>query len=125
MIVPGEWVQYAIENIQTFKLVGDCAIYLHQADSRIAEVGITISHLYHKQGYARETMSAIMDFIPGKGIHRIVETRWMQKTKHPSDLKSLCFLRAILLKISSSRAMGSEYLFAMLRKEWENRDQGL
>src|ERR1700676_5108124 len=53
---PGEWVQYAIENIKSRQLVGDCAIYLHHTDSRIAETGITISHLHQRQGFAKETM---------------------------------------------------------------------
>lgn len=46
--IPGEWVQYAIEN-KTGKLIGDCAIKLDQYDSRIAEIGITISHLEQKK----------------------------------------------------------------------------
>lgn len=45
----GEWVQYGIENRETRQLVGDCAIRLHQYDTRIAEIGITISHLEQKK----------------------------------------------------------------------------
>ncbi len=41
----GEWVQYGIEIKNTGKIVGDCAIKLNQFDARIAEIGITISHL--------------------------------------------------------------------------------
>lgn len=45
----GEWVQYGIENIETRQLIGDCAIKLDQHDTRIAEIGITISHLEQKK----------------------------------------------------------------------------
>ena len=46
---PGEWVQYGIENIETKQLIGDCAIKLDQYDTRIAEIGITISHFEQKK----------------------------------------------------------------------------
>jgi RimJ/RimL family protein N-acetyltransferase len=124
MIIPGEWVQYAIENIQTFNLVGDCAIYLHQADSRIAEVGITISHLHQKQGYAKETMSGIMDFLfREKGIHRIVETVDAENEASIRLLKSLSFRQEahFIENIFFKGKWGSEYQFAMLRREWENQ----
>jgi len=45
----GEWVQYGIENKETKQLIGDCAIKLDQYDTRIAEIGITISHLEQKK----------------------------------------------------------------------------
>ena len=46
---PGEWVQYAIENKETGDLIGDCAIKLDEYDVRIAEIGITISHIEQKK----------------------------------------------------------------------------
>lgn len=45
----GEWVQYGIENKEKKQLIGDCAIKLDQYDFRIAEIGITISHLEQKR----------------------------------------------------------------------------
>ena len=47
----GEWVQYGIENSKTKQLIGDCAIKLDQYDTRIAEIGITISHLKQKRSF--------------------------------------------------------------------------
>jgi RimJ/RimL family protein N-acetyltransferase len=91
-------------------------------------VGITISHLYHKQGYARETMSGIMDFLfREKGIHRIVETVDAENEASIRLLKSLCFRQEahFIENIFFKGKWGSEYQFAMLRREWENRDQGL
>ena len=70
----GEWVQYAIENKETGKLIGDCAIKLDQYDTRIAEVGITISHLHQKKGFAKEVLRGILTFLfDTKQIHRVVE----------------------------------------------------
>jgi len=71
---PGEWVQYAIENKKTGKIIGDCAIKLDQDDVRIAEIGITISHNEQKNGYGKETLIAIVNFLFDIGdFHRITE----------------------------------------------------
>ena len=59
----GEWVQFAIENIESRKLIGDCAIKFDQYDTRIAEVGITISHLEQKKGFAKEALLGILTFL--------------------------------------------------------------
>ena len=122
LIVPGEWVQYGIENFTNQQLVGDCAIYLHQSDSRIAEIGITISHLHQRQRYARETMLGMMNFLFGeKGIHRIVETVDAENDASIKMLKSLCFRQEGHFRenIFFKGKWGSEYQFAMLSREWD------
>ena len=59
----GEWVQYGIENRMTHKLIGDCAIRLGHSDTGIAEIGITISHLEQRKGFAKEAMLSILKFL--------------------------------------------------------------
>jgi [ribosomal protein S5]-alanine N-acetyltransferase len=123
LILPGEWIQFAIEDNYHQKLVGDCAIYLHQADSRIAEIGITISHLHQRQGYARETMLGLMDFLfMSKGIHRIVETVDAENIASIQMLKGLSFRQEAHFRenIFFKGKWGSEYLFAMLSWEWDD-----
>ncbi len=81
--VPGEWIQFAIEQICTKQLVGDCAICLQGTDSGIAETGITISHLHQRMGYGKETMLGMIHFLfTETGIHRIIET---------VDVESSCY----------------------------------
>ena len=122
LIVPGEWVQYAIENKKSGQLVGDCAIYLHPADSRIAEIGISISHVHQRQGYAKETMLGVMNFLfSQKGIHRIEETVDVENLASIRMMESLSFRKEAHF-IENTFLKGkwsSEYLFAMLRREWE------
>lgn len=123
LILPGEWIQFAIEHNSNQKLVGDCAIYLHQADSRIAEIGITISHLHQRQGYAREAMFGLMEFLfVAKGVHRIVETVDAENTASIQMLKSLSFRQEAHFheNIFFKGKWGSEYQFAMLSKEWDD-----
>jgi [ribosomal protein S5]-alanine N-acetyltransferase len=122
-IKPGEWVQYGIENIHTGQLVGDCAIYLQPADSRIAETGITISHIYQRQGFAKETMQGMLGFLfREKGIHRIIETVDTQNNASIRMLKSLSFRQEahFLENVFFKGRWSSEYQFAMLKREWEN-----
>jgi [ribosomal protein S5]-alanine N-acetyltransferase len=128
LLLPGEWIQFAIENSVSQKLVGDCALYLHQADSRIAEIGITISHLHQRQGYAREAMIGLMDFLfRTKGIHRIVETVDAENIASIQMLKSLSFRQEAHFRenIFFKGKWGSEYQFAMLSQEWEGRNLNL
>ncbi|NUY81198.1 GNAT family N-acetyltransferase [Flavobacterium sp. MAH-1] len=83
----GEWVQYAIENRETGRLIGDCAIKLDAFDTRVAEIGITVSHLHQKNGYARETLNAIVDFLFSlPDFHRIVE---LVDTRNEASIKML------------------------------------
>ncbi|HEV3221969.1 MAG TPA: GNAT family N-acetyltransferase [Puia sp.] len=121
-IFPGEWIQYGIENINSQQLVGDCAIYLHQSDSRIAETGITVSHLHQRKGYAKETMLGLMNFLfQEKGIHRIIETVDTENQASIQLFKSLSFRLEghFLENIYFKGKWGSEYQFAMLKREWK------
>jgi [ribosomal protein S5]-alanine N-acetyltransferase len=121
-IIPGEWVQYAIENSGSRQLVGDCAIYLHPSDSRIAELGITISHLHQRQGYAKETMAGLINFLfSKKGIHRIEETVDAENLASIRMMESLRFRKEahFIENIFFKGKWGSELQFAMLRREWE------
>lgn len=72
--VPGQWVQFGIEEKITGKLIGDCAIKL-QNDVRLGEIGITVSPQEQKQGYAKEAITGILNFLFSlKDFHRVTET---------------------------------------------------
>src|SRR5882757_674322 len=119
---PGEYVQYAIENKATQQLVGDCAIKLTEFDERIAEVGITISHLEQKKGYAKETLLGILAFLfITKKIHRVEETVDAENTASINLLKSTGFRQEghFIENIFFKGKWGSEYRYAMLKREWD------
>lgn len=122
----GEWVQYAIENKETGKLIGDCAIKLDQYDTRIAEIGITISHLEQKKGFAKETLIGILSFLfDQKEIHRVVEIVDAENIASINLLKSIGFRQEghFIENIFFKGKWGSEYQYAMLKREWEERKQ--
>jgi len=121
--IPGEWVQYGLIHRETGKLLGDCALRLDQHDPRIAEIGITISHLEQRKGYAKEALKGLLSFLFGaRKIHRVVgivdaENMASIKLFQRSGFRQEGhFIENIFFK----GKWGSEYQFALLRREWEN-----
>jgi [ribosomal protein S5]-alanine N-acetyltransferase len=120
---PGEWVQYGIENAATEQLVGDCAIKLDE-DVRIAEVGITISHLEQKKGYAKEAFLRILSFLfDQQHVHRVVEIVDAENIASINLLKAAGFRQEghFVENIFFKGKWGSEFQYAMLKREWERR----
>ena len=120
--IAGEWVQYAIENRHTGKLIGDCAIKLDAYDTRLAGIGITISHLEQKKGYAKEALLGILSFLfDQKGIHRVTEIVDAENLASIRLLKSTGFRQEgyFIENIFFKGNWGSEYQYAMLKREWD------
>ena len=120
----GEWVQYGIENIETRQLIGDCAIKLDQYDTRVAEIGITISHLEQKKGYAKEVLIGVLTFLfDTKEIHRVVEIVDAENTASINLLKNTGFRQEghFIENIFFKGKWGSEFQYAMLKREWGNK----
>lgn len=118
----GEWVQYGIENMETGQLIGDCAVKLDRNDPRIAEIGVTISHLEQKKGYAKETLLGLIEFLFTKmEIHRVVEIVDTENIASINLLKSIGFREEghFIENIFFKGKWGSEFQFAMLKREWE------
>ena len=123
---PGEWVQYGIENKQTRKIIGDCAIKLDQYDTRLAEVGITISHTEQRKGYAKETLIGIVNFLFDlKDFHRITETVDAENTASIRLLESVGFKQEghFIENVFFKGKWGSEFQYAILKKEWKFRNE--
>lgn len=118
----GEWVQYGIENNKTKKIIGDCAIKLDLYDTRIAEIGITISPLEQKKGYATEVLKGIVNFLFSSAeVLRIVEIVDTENEASIALLKKVGFKLEGHFKenIFFKGAWGSEYQYALLKKEWK------
>lgn len=118
----GEWVQYAIEHKATQQLIGDCAIKLGPHDRRLAEIGMTISHLHQQQGYAKEALAGILNWLfEAQNIHRVTEIVDAENTASIQLLKSLHFRQEghFVENIFFKGKWGSEMQFAMLKREWK------
>lgn len=118
----GEWKQFAIENIELAKLIGDCAIKFNLEDTRIAQIGMTISHLHQKNAYAKEALRGILSYLfDDLGIHRVEEIVDARNTASINLLKSVGFRQEgyFIENIFFKGEWGSEYQFAMLNREWQ------
>jgi len=122
---PDEWVQYAIEYKETKRLIGDCAIKLQQ-DVRIAEIGMTISHIEQKKGFAKEALIAILNFLFSiDDFHRVEEIVDAENIASIQLLKSIGFREEghFIENIFFNGKWGSEFQYAMLKKEWKKNQQ--
>ena len=119
---PGEWIQYGIEDIAKRKLIGDCAIKLDKNDTRIAELGITISNLEQNKGFAKEVILGLLTYLfKIKNIHRVVAVVDAENIAAINLLKS-CGLRQeghFIENLFFKGKWGSEIQFAILKREWE------
>jgi len=118
----GEWVQYGIENKETGKIIGDCAIKLDQDDNRIAEIGITISHHEQKKGFAKEVLSGILYFLfDTKQIRRVVGIMDAENIASINLFKSIGFRQEghFIENIFFKGNWGSEFQYAILKREWD------
>jgi len=121
---PGEWVQYGIQHKSEHLLIGDCAIRLKADDSRVAEIGITISHLYQRKGYGKEILLGVLTFLFNvKDIHRVEETVDVENIASINLLKSTGFRQEghFVENIYIKGKWGSEFQYAMLKREWDLR----
>ena len=120
---PGEWVQYGIESKTTGKLIGDCAVRLDRHDTRLAEIGITISPAEQRKGFAKEVLVALLDHLFSRDdFHRVTETVDAENTASIQLLRSVGFRQEghFIENIFFKGKWGSEYQFAMLKSEWLN-----
>jgi len=120
----GEWVQYAIEDLETNRLIGDCAIKLDDYDIRIAQIGITISPEFQQKGYAKETMKTILDFLFSiEDFHRVLEIVDAENKASIQLLESLGFKKEghFVENIFFKGKWGSEFQYAMLKSEYNNK----
>ena len=118
---PGEWVQYAIADKTTNRLIGDCAVKLDSYDPRIGEVGMTISHLEQKKGYAKETLLGLLSFLfDEQNLHRVVEIVDAENEASIALLNSIGFRQEghFIENIFFKGKWGSEFQYAMLQREW-------
>lgn len=118
---PGEWVQYAITDKSTDKLLGDCAIKLDAHESRIAEVGITIAPKNQRKGYAKQSFIGVLTFLfEQENVHRVVELVAAENAASIQLLHSMGFKKEGHFRESyfDNGQWESEFQYALLKSEW-------
>ena len=119
---PGEWYQLAVECRDQPGIIGDVAFQISSDDTRQGEIGFTFEPSFQHKGYAKEAVKclvhnlftqmnlhrvfAICDVENGSSV-RLLERVGMRQEGH--------FIENVWFKGS----WGSEYLYAILKNEWD------
>jgi len=126
--IPGTWFQFAIVVAASGVMVGDCGLHTRQDDPRQVEIGITLSPAHQGHGYATEALECVLDFVFGRlGKHRASAVTDADNDRAAALLRRLGFRREghFVEHVWFKGRWGSEFLFAMLRREWEAKRPGI
>jgi len=102
-------------------LIGDCAFQVRADDERQAQIGFTLSPTSQKQGYATEAVTGLLNVLFGKmRLHRVTATCDVENEASVRLLERIGMRREarFLESVWFKGAWGSEYVYAVLDKEW-------
>ncbi|HKR00203.1 MAG TPA: GNAT family protein [Pyrinomonadaceae bacterium] len=120
--LPGHWFTFALESKETGALVGHVA--LNTLANKQGEIGFTLAREFHGQGLAFEAATAVLGYaFRALGFHRIVGIADTDNGRSIALLERLGMRREghFIENIWFKGKWGSEYLYAVLRKEWLER----
>ena len=119
---PGKWVQLGIELKSEKKLIGDIGLKPEIYDARIVEFGISLSNQYQKNGFAKEALTTVFDFLfNAAGVHRLTGIVDVENVGCIRLLKNLKFRREAAFTESfwNGEMWRDEFLYAMLENDWK------
>ena len=121
---PGEWFTFAAELKESGALAGHVALSVKESDPRQAEIGFTFAREHQGRGLAREAAERVLDYcFEALGLHRVVAVADCENERSVALLERLGMRREghFVENIWFKGAWGSEYLYAVLRREWASR----
>jgi RimJ/RimL family protein N-acetyltransferase len=124
--IPDQGFQIAIELKTTGVLIGDCYFMIHELDDRQAEIGFTLSREYQGKGYATEAVSCFLNYaFLTFDLHRMIAITDCENIASVALLERLGMRREghFLQNIWFKGKWGDEYLYAILKEEWQNKSQ--
>lgn len=120
---PGEWTQIALERREAPGLIGDCALRVLGEDPRQAEIGFTLARAWQGHGYGAEAVAALLAHLfETRGLHRVFAVTDAENTAAAALLERTGMRREghLLENIWFKGAWGSEFLYAILEREWRS-----
>ncbi len=119
---PGAGFQIAIALKETGQHIGDCYLHREAEETYQAEIGYTLAPAFQGQGYAREAVSRLLDFVfTDLNLHRVF-ARTLTYNRRSINLlarlgmrREAHFIRDYWFK----EKWEDEYLYAILQDEWQ------
>lgn len=124
---PDTWLQLAIVLTETGAVIGDLGLhFLATGYPQQAELGITLAPIYQGRGLATEAIQRAVDYLFGSfDIHRITATTDAANRPSAELFRRAGFRQEahFVEHVWFKGAIGSEFVFAQLRREWEARQE--
>jgi RimJ/RimL family protein N-acetyltransferase len=120
----GSWLQLIIILAEDGQPIGDCGIHFLSNAPQQVELGITLDPRYQNLGFAREALECVLNYLfEILNMHRVSATTDVENMAAQLLFQRLGFRREAHLveHVQFKGAWGSEYVFAMLRREWQIR----
>jgi RimJ/RimL family protein N-acetyltransferase len=124
--IPGTWFQLAIVKADTGCMIGDCGLHCRKEDSRQMEIGITIAPRHQGRRCADEAIECLLDYVFGiLEKHRVFASLDVLNRPAIALCRRMGFRQEAHLveNLWFKGAWGSEYVYAMLKREWEARSR--
>jgi RimJ/RimL family protein N-acetyltransferase len=121
---PGTWLQLALVLSESEMVIGDCGIHFRGDDPRQVELGITLAPMHHGRGLAAEALTSVLEYVFDRlGKHRVSAVTDAENHAAASLFRRLGFRQEAhyIDHVWFKGAWDSEYLFALLRREWQAR----
>ena len=118
------WVQLMIVLTDTGQPIGDCGIHFLSSAPQQVELGITLDPSHQHRGFANEAIEAVLSYVfGGLNMHRVSATTDANNKAAQNLFQRLGFRREAYFveHLWFKGTWGSEYVFAMLQREWRER----
>ena len=122
--IPGKWFQLAIVKADAGCVIGDCGLHCHKEHPHQMEIGITLAPRHQGRRYADEAIECLLDYIFGNlDKHRVFASMDVLNLPAVALCRRMGFRQEAHLveNIWFKGKWGSEYMYAMLKREWEAR----
>jgi RimJ/RimL family protein N-acetyltransferase len=118
---PGTWLQLVLTSLENGTIIGDCGIHFLAADVHQVELGITLSPESHGRGLAAEAITSVLRYVfETLGKHRARAVTDAENHAAAGLFRRLGFRQEahFVEHLWYKGAWGSEFVFAILQREW-------
>jgi len=119
---PNFWYQLVLVAKVSRSVIGDLALHFREDDHRQVEVGINLAPTEQGNGLAAEALQCVLNYLFGElGKHRVLAITDAANENAAALFRRVGFRQEghFLDHVLFKGSYGSEYLFALLAREWQ------